>query len=145
MLREDLRNNSAWNQRFYIIKTFFGLNEQTVQEEIDYTLNKMKLIKNNESAWNYLRGIISYNNGKLSDHFDVQNFCEQNFHLGYQEACLVSYLFDLYKEKYLLDKTNESYYEKAIQCLDILANKCDKIRVKYWTYLKEELQNEYCT
>lgn len=145
LLKADQRNNSAWNQRFHIIKTFYGLDGDTIQQEISYVLEKMQIIKNNESAWNYLRGVICHNSGKLSDYPEVQEICERHFNSGYQEACLVSYLFDLYREKYLLDKTDETYYEKAVECLNILATKCDKIRKKYWTYLKEEMRKEYCT
>lgn len=56
MLDEDVRNNSAWNHRYFIIHTLNEFDETVFQTEIEYTVKKIRLATNNESAWNYLRG-----------------------------------------------------------------------------------------
>jgi hypothetical protein len=56
LLDEDIRNNSAWNQRYFVINNTTGFTPDVVQRELTYTLDKIKIVTNNESAWNYLRG-----------------------------------------------------------------------------------------
>lgn len=56
LLQTDIRNNSAWNQRYFVVNNTTGFKEEVVSREIDYTLNKINIAKENESAWNYLRG-----------------------------------------------------------------------------------------
>lgn len=80
LLAEDVRNNSAWNHRFFVaFESGQGGQEKLVQErEIEYasftlhvrfsrltirlfflvrfTKRKLALAPNNPSAWNYLRG-----------------------------------------------------------------------------------------
>lgn len=56
LLSEDTRNNSAWNQRYFVINNTTGFNEGVLDREIDYTLSHIKNVTENESAWNYLRG-----------------------------------------------------------------------------------------
>jgi len=57
LISEDQRNNSAWNQRFFVIK-HFGFTPELIQRELSYTMNRIRIIKNNESAWNYLVGVM---------------------------------------------------------------------------------------
>ena len=73
LLEEDIRNNSAWNQRFFIVTTFpikevppmeeklnkrsnIRLSGEILERELNFTLNAIKKVTRNESAWNYLRG-----------------------------------------------------------------------------------------
>lgn len=56
LLDEDIRNNSAWNQRYFVLNNTTGFTEDTVAKEVQYTINKIKIVTDNESAWNYLRG-----------------------------------------------------------------------------------------
>ena len=55
LLEEDVRNNSAWNQRFYVVNQTTGWSPEVVRREVEYTLEKISLVRRNESAWNYLR------------------------------------------------------------------------------------------
>lgn len=56
LLNEDLRNNSAWNQRYFVITHTSGFSPKVIQDEIDYTIQAILKVKKNESAWNYFRG-----------------------------------------------------------------------------------------
>lgn len=56
LLHEDVKNNSAWNQRYFVVNNTTGFTEETLNGEIDYTLGKIRILMENESAWNYLRG-----------------------------------------------------------------------------------------
>lgn len=56
LLNDDVRNNSAWNQRYFVINNTTKFEQEIIDKEIDFALEKIELSKGNESAWNYLRG-----------------------------------------------------------------------------------------
>ena len=57
LIELDVRNNSAWNQRYFVVKNrpeaFDG---GFLEEEIEFSLGKIRSAPNNESSWNYLLG-----------------------------------------------------------------------------------------
>lgn len=66
MLEADVRNNSAYNHRWFCVwgRLLEGRIvppelEAKRQEEIDYALNKIAVAPNNASPWNYLRGYVA--------------------------------------------------------------------------------------
>ena len=58
LLKGDVYNNSAWNHRYFIIKNTSGWSEDIVDREIEFTLDKISLAKDNESSWSYLRAVV---------------------------------------------------------------------------------------
>jgi len=63
MLEEDVRNNSAWHHRFFVvwdsgIRGGDENREETLRRELWFVKEKIALAPNNDSAWNYLRGIL---------------------------------------------------------------------------------------
>lgn len=56
LLDKDVRNNSAWNQRYYVINSTTGFTKEIIDKEVNFTLDKINKATNNESAWNYLKG-----------------------------------------------------------------------------------------
>jgi len=68
MIISDVRNNSAWNHRYTILTRGpenlrigggSADEKRRLTEELRYTLSKLSLAPNNESAWNYLRGCVA--------------------------------------------------------------------------------------
>ncbi|GAA5825676.1 hypothetical protein JCM11251_000335 [Rhodosporidiobolus azoricus] len=59
LLTEDVRNNSAWNHRFFVCFESGMGGEGVGEREIHYVKEKLALSPNNPSAWNYLRGILT--------------------------------------------------------------------------------------
>lgn len=65
LLDEDIRNNSAWHHRYFVV---FGSGvregendrESIVRRELGFTKHKISVAPNNPSAWNYLRGILEH-------------------------------------------------------------------------------------
>lgn len=55
LISQDLRNNSAWNQRYFVINNL-DYNSDMIEKELKYTFDKITTLSKNESAWNYLRG-----------------------------------------------------------------------------------------
>lgn len=56
LLKDDIRNNSAWNQRYFVLNNTTKFENDVIQREVDFALEKISIVKGNESAWNYLRG-----------------------------------------------------------------------------------------
>jgi protein farnesyltransferase/geranylgeranyltransferase type-1 subunit alpha len=57
MLKQDPRNNSAWNQRFFVVTRTTGWEAEGVRaREIEFAFKYMSTAPNNQSPWNYLKG-----------------------------------------------------------------------------------------
>lgn len=56
LIFEDIRNNSAWNQRYFVLNHTTHFTPEIIEMEVHYTLNKIRSVTKNESSWNYLRG-----------------------------------------------------------------------------------------
>lgn len=69
LISDDVRNNSAWNQRFFVLK-HTGFTPDVLQREINYVMNRIRFVKNNESTWNFLRGLLQQGDGTM-DQFTV--------------------------------------------------------------------------
>jgi protein farnesyltransferase/geranylgeranyltransferase type-1 subunit alpha len=58
LLLKDIRNNSAWNERRFILtqnnKTKFT--KESIESEMKFVLDMVKRSPNNESPWVYLKG-----------------------------------------------------------------------------------------
>lgn len=76
LIASDVRNNSAWNQRFFVLK-YMGLENDALCGEIHYVMNRIRIVKDNESSWNYLRGILQLEDGTLSQHPEVNDVTSQ--------------------------------------------------------------------
>lgn len=109
-------------------------------------MNRIKLIKNNESSWNFLRGIIEFNKSNISQFPEVEQFVEELFTSGNRSPFLLAFLVDMYEEKTLkIYETNsyddpELYARKVFELCDMLANHYDTIRYKYWKYVQQKFQ-----
>ncbi|KAG5682933.1 hypothetical protein PVAND_012251 [Polypedilum vanderplanki] len=140
LIAADVRNNSAWNQRFFVLK-HLGLTPETVQREIHYAMNRIRLIKNNESSWNFLKGLLEYGDFSISQFPDVETFTEELYNSGNRSPYLLAFLVDMYTEKTLhIYETNsyddpEVYARKVVELCEMLANHYDTIRYKYWKYV----------
>lgn len=53
MIKQDVYNNSAWNQRFFLLKY-----ERDTSVEVSWVIEKIRLAPRNEAAWNYLKGFV---------------------------------------------------------------------------------------
>ena len=57
LLEEDIRNNSAWNQRFFVNSHLHDKIEgDLLTRELEFTMKAIEKVPGNESAWNYLTG-----------------------------------------------------------------------------------------
>ena len=58
LLEEDIRNNSAWNQRHFVVVNTTSYTPEVLAAEVNYAKAAIKKAVHNESPWNYLRGIL---------------------------------------------------------------------------------------
>ena len=58
LLEEDIRNNSAWNQRHFVVVNTTSYTPEVLAAEVEYAKTAIKKAVHNESPWNYLRGIL---------------------------------------------------------------------------------------
>ncbi|XP_017153794.1 protein farnesyltransferase/geranylgeranyltransferase type-1 subunit alpha [Drosophila miranda] len=146
LIGEDQRNNSAWNQRFFVIK-HLGFNPNLVDQELIYAMNRIRIIRNNESAWNYLVGVIRqspYGNGLLNNHPAVVEFAEELYQAGNRSPYLMAFLIDLYQEQTMQNECSdrEQKARKVYDLCDDMASKHDVIRRKYWQYVANHLKDQ---
>ncbi|KDQ58400.1 hypothetical protein JAAARDRAFT_34190 [Jaapia argillacea MUCL 33604] len=160
MIEEDVRNNSVWHHRFFVvfqsgIRVGDEDREVVRRREIDFAKDKISLAPSNPSAWNYLRGVLDNNNLPYSDLsifvrpyaqarspdaeadevIDLENPSPSK---GAQLPCVpaIEFLADVYES----GKSRDDI-EKAAQLWKSLANEYDTIRKKYWEYrIKEALE-----
>lgn len=147
LLSADVRNNSAWNQRYFVLK-HLGLTPETVQRELHYAMNRIRLIKNNESSWNFLQGLLESGNFSTSQFPDVETFVDELYTAGNRSPYLLAFLVDMYSEKTLkIYETNsyddpEVFARKVYELCDMLANHYDTIRYKYWKYVQQKFRDD---
>lgn len=150
----DVRNNSAWNQRWFA--THKGLpaplcTVETVKGEADYALGGAAVDCFNESPWRYLIGVLMEHSrsaakggdaagaASLIDEFVSkvramkQMFGEQPDHPPGSCICLMSALVDL-----LEAKGDEASLTEASNLIDELKNE-DRVRKKYWDMRKQSV------
>lgn len=168
LVDQDVRNNSAWNQRYFCLANKLSSDDSTtiratLDREVDYTLNKIATCVDNESAWNYLRALVS----RFADLGDetisvypqnVVDFCMGKLNSGKEDesspfllAFVVDYNYYLCKnalknEKDLSEeKKNEigKLVKSSIELLESLANRLDTIRVNYWNFLIAKWKQEF--
>lgn len=141
LLDEDVRNNSAWNHRWFVVfsryvdpSTGTGADAAAIKadpliaaRETDYAKAKIRLAPQNESPWNYLRGVVRKREGGLAV---LTGFAEEFADLGREDQVRSSHALDLLADVYAAGKEKE----RAGKALELLARKYDPIRKNYWNY-----------
>ena len=134
LLSDDIRNNSAWNQRWYVLSETRNLAEdkEICESEIGFALKSLDTVVGNESAYAYLRAIVSASkNGKFSDFPTLESKVSKLLETktGSECAPLLALQVDILLEK---GKTSQ-----ASSLCDLLSTKVDKIRAKYRAFYKK--------
>ncbi|XP_013191283.1 protein farnesyltransferase/geranylgeranyltransferase type-1 subunit alpha [Amyelois transitella] len=141
LISEDVRNNSAWNQRYFVVNNHLGWSDLIVQKEICYTLEKIKFVKNNESAWSYLRGVMLHDKRGMNGNAVVTSFCDELYKHKCRSPYLLAFIIDVCDEAIKKGETNTFHNaDRAITLCHALSTKYDKIRSKYWNYICDKFK-----
>eukprot|EP00011_Vannellida_sp_DIVA3-517-6-12_P002126 CAMPEP_0114626418 /NCGR_PEP_ID=MMETSP0168-20121206/11771_1 /TAXON_ID=95228 ORGANISM="Vannella sp., Strain DIVA3 517/6/12" /NCGR_SAMPLE_ID=MMETSP0168 /ASSEMBLY_ACC=CAM_ASM_000044 /LENGTH=304 /DNA_ID=CAMNT_0001837721 /DNA_START=32 /DNA_END=946 /DNA_ORIENTATION=+ len=129
-LQEDLRNNSAWNHRYFVVSSTEDVSDAAVGErEIGYAFSWIQKAPNNQSPWNYIHGFVP--NGRISLVKGLKGKCRECVEKYPTSAHALAMLCDILED----EGTIESLTEAAEVC-DTLMER-DSIRKKYWQYKKD--------
>uniref|UniRef100_A0A3P9ML30 Protein farnesyltransferase/geranylgeranyltransferase type-1 subunit alpha n=1 Tax=Oryzias latipes TaxID=8090 RepID=A0A3P9ML30_ORYLA len=146
LLEDDVRNNSAWNQRHFVISHTTGYSDPAVVErEIQYCLQQIRKAPHNESAWNYLKGILQ-DHGLSSQPGLLEKVLElKETHCS---PYLLAFLFDCYEDalentKNTEEQERQETLSKAVEICQLLAQEKDTIRKEYWQFLGRSLQSRH--
>ncbi|OZJ05495.1 hypothetical protein BZG36_01897 [Bifiguratus adelaidae] len=110
----DIRNNSAWNHRFFVLfqrpgglaawaKERQTTEDHALKEEISYVENKIKSAPNNQSSWYYMKGVLERTNTPITA---LKDFCTQLFAAHAQSPHLLAAWVDIHEYLTLQDKSN---------------------------------------
>ena len=148
LLKTDVKNNSAWNQRYFYFNNTADLSTDVnlIRKEIAFCQEKINLIVDNESVWNYVRGLFKQNSQCIDE---FAKFCLQlNSTLKEDEKSplLLAFLVYYYEEKMNASnkkQAEQEYFKNAMQLIDDLSIKHDVIRKKYWNFIKAKWNQKY--
>lgn len=141
LLTEDLRNNSAWNQRYFVVSKTTGFTEDIVDREVKLTMDIIQKVPNNESAWNYLKGVLAPTG--LSKHPGLKDTLLEMYSNGIDSLYLMSTLIDISEEELENGVGDSNCLGQALELCSKLATDADYIRREYWNYISRSLSSKY--
>ncbi|KAH9941832.1 protein prenylyltransferase [Epithele typhae] len=150
LLEEDVRNNSAWHHRFFVVFSS-GVREgdedrdRVLKRELSFAKEKIALAPNNPSAWNYLRGaleftktpfatvkafVMPYTASSPPPPSDVVDLDDPVPSQGAELPCVAAmeFLADIYEQE------GGDAVPEAAKIWKSLAEDRDTMRKKYWVY-----------
>jgi len=149
LLDEDVRNNSAWSHRFFVVFSDPAIStegskateydarvpDDVIEREIKLAETHILRAPQNPSPWNYLRGVLKKGGRDLKT---VEEFVGQFVTLGeggQEEIVKSSHGLDFLADVW----TERGEVGKADLALSLLGDKYDAIRKNYWDWRKEAL------
>ncbi|KAJ3687773.1 hypothetical protein LUZ61_016937 [Rhynchospora tenuis] len=154
LLEEDIFNNSAWNQRFFVItrSPLLGGLSAMRDSEVDYTIKAILQNPSNESPWRYLQGLYKGNpDSFITDKRIPQlllNILKENSYCVFAWNFLLDVLCkglrpnkeieDVVKGLTELDESGSSDPDLPTRICSAL-ERMDPIRVNYWAWRKSNL------
>lgn len=153
LLTDDIFNNSAWNQRYFVVtrSPLLGGLDTMRDSEVDYTIEAIIANPENESPWRYLRGLYKTDTKTWANDPRISFACLKV--LSSQCRCIfaLSTLLDLIcngfepgpEFKDAVDAlgnsdvgpSNSGLAETICSVLEGM----DPLRVNYWTWRKSKL------
>jgi protein farnesyltransferase/geranylgeranyltransferase type-1 subunit alpha len=150
LLDQDVRNNSAWAHRFFIVFSDPGhstegskalerdekLPEEIIEREIEFSKKQIRRAPQSQSGWNYVRGVLRKGGRELPS---MEAFAMEFVRLGWEggtEAVRSSHALEMLGDIW----TERGEVERADEALRLLGERYDRVRRNYWEYRREELK-----
>ncbi|KAF2178640.1 farnesyltransferas-like protein [Zopfia rhizophila CBS 207.26] len=131
MIEADVRNNSAWNHRWFVVlggREGETVSDDFIKREIDYAQAAIRKAPQNQSSWNYLRGIVRHAKLPVSA---LKDFALEFATLESSDQVHSCHALDLLAEIYAAE---ENTWDEAAKAFELLATKYDPVRAQYWKY-----------
>ena len=154
----DVRNNSAWSHRFFVVFADPGhstpgshatepdprVPSAVVDRELAYARRKADLAPQNQSPWNYLRGVLVKGGRPLADARAFAEAYVEGLGLDGEEGGGDGQAQEKVRSSHAVDLLADAYAEagdrdRADLCLRRLAEKWDPVRRAYWEYRRTQL------
>jgi len=138
-IADDLRNNSAWNYRYFVVSSTTGYTPEMLENETRLCMELIRKAPHNESAWNYLSGILEQVDAY--SYPGVWTFCTQLAESGCKAPYLLVFMIDCLvdqAEKVRGQAAAKSFVDEGVKLCDELIQ-TDPVRKGYYTHLKEKL------
>ena len=111
-------------------------------------MDKIQQVKRNESAWNYLRGVLDHcedgDTAETQRKF-VMRKCLELIQEGCDSSYLHGFVVELYKHQ--LEDDPEADKEEIVKKINDLCHKLsqelDIVRSKYWTFISDSISRKY--
>jgi len=148
LLRADVRNNSAWSHRFFVVFSNPSYTtpdspatahdpavpDSIVDREIDLSKAATFEAPQNQSPWNYLRGVLRKGGRDLATQecFAGEFVKIDGAEEDVKSSHALDFLADVWSEK--------GEVEKADKALQLLGDKYDPIRKNYWEWKRKALK-----
>ncbi|KAL4591217.1 hypothetical protein LXL04_004171 [Taraxacum kok-saghyz] len=154
LLEDDIFNNSAWNQRYFVITRHPGLGgiEGTRDSEVNYTIKSITKKPENESPWRYLRGLFKNNMESITKDPRVTSLCFKVLTSKVNCVFALSLLLDLILHGFEPTQDLKAALESLIpestdsdSDSDVATRVCsvlemvDPMRVNYWRWRKRSV------
>jgi len=149
LLTDDIRNNSAWNQRFFVNSRTGDWSREVVEKEVKFSLDKIQLVKRNESAWNYLRGVLdacTESECAKEQRELVDSKCRALLNEGCDSPYLLGFLVELLQWRLEGEQDGAQVAKMVSEAEELckrLANELDVIRARYWTFIQNTISKKY--
>ena len=138
LLTVDVRNNSAWNHRWFVIfgetKATKPVPEEVWEREISFAKTKICVAPQNQSSWNYLKGVLRKRGGGTEE---LEEFAKQFVDLAPEGEVRSSHALDFLADMW--SQRGEEERAKAGKALELLAETYDPVRKNYWDYRRSLL------
>lgn len=149
ILTVDLRNNSAWNQRWFVLTRDGPITDaDVIRREVNYALDWIDKAIDNESPWNYIRGLMRYKDPQIGDYgwrFDVcpevkeRCLALKNTRAGSECRPLLSLLLEIMENGLRVNPQDSESLTEARGIVSSLIT-LDAVRRQYWEERQSRLE-----
>lgn len=136
LLDSDVRNNSAYAHRFYVVESSpAGFDAAAVTREAAYAADRIGRAPHNESAWNYYRGVLARDAATDEHRAEAERFCLEQRRANPTCAPAWAALVDF--DAASGDPTRA---DRAREACRELAATVDPVRREYWKMREAQIE-----